>query len=162
MNQEEEQLLADIHDAFADRSMPAGRLIEKDVDLGYHLEAQHIDAYFRKHKAVVDRHNSVLAAFTYMNTEASFWLLPLYMKSIITDYNREDFLIDVFFNVLAGAVSPYKKSPGDRDLDMRRMATDREAAVVCRFCRWLKHKQDMPAIVDEYSDAAIDIWCTRP
>ena len=28
--------------------------------------------------------------------------------------------------------------------------------------RWLKLKQDMPAIVDECSDAAIDIWCTRP
>ena len=84
------------------------------------------------------------------------------MKSIITDYDREDFLIDVFFNVLAGSVSAHKKSPGDRDLDMRKLATDREAEVVCRFCRWLKRKQDMPAIVDEYSDAAIDIWCTRP
>ena len=162
MNQEEEQLLTDIQDAFADRSMPAGRLIEKDVDLGYHVEAQRVDAYFRKHKAVVDRHNSVLVAFYYMNTEASFWLLPLYMKSIIIDYNREDFLIDVFFNVLAGSVSAHKKSPGNRDLDMRRMATDEEAAVVCRFCRWLKLKQDMPAIVDEYSDTAIAVWCTRP
>ena len=142
--------------------MPTGRLIEKDVNLGYDLEAQGVDAYFRNHKAVVDRHNSVLVAFYYMNTEASFWLLPLYMKSIITDYKRDDFLIDVFFNVLAGSVSAYKKSPGDRDLDMRRMATDEEAAVVCRFCRWLKHKQDMPAIVDDYSDAAIAVWCTRP
>ena len=161
MDQEEEQLLTDIQDAFADRSMPARRLIEDGVDLGYHLEAQRVDAYFRKHKAVVDRHNSALCAFTYMNTEASFWLLPLYMKSIITDYKRDDFLIDVFFNVLAGKVSPYKKSPGNRDLDMRRMATDREAAVVCQFCRWLKHKQDIPAIIDEYSDTAIAIWCTQ-
>ncbi len=128
------------------------------MDLGYHVEAQRVDAYFRKHKAVVDRHNSALVAFHYMNTEAAFWLLPLYMKSIIVDYKREDF----FFNVLAGSVSAYKKSPGDRYLDMRRMATDQEAAVVCRFCRWLKLKQDMPAIVDEYSDAAIDVWCTRP
>ena len=84
------------------------------------------------------------------------------MKPIITDYKRDDFLIDVFFNVLAGDVSPYKKSPGDRDLDMRKMATDQEAEVVCRFCRWLKRKQDMPAIIDEYSDTAIEVWCTRP
>ena len=162
MNEEEEQLLADIQDAFADRSMPAGRLIEEGVDLGYHLEAQGVDTYFRKHKAVIDRHNYVLSAFIYMNTQGSFWLLPLYMKSIITDYKRDDFLIDVFFNVLAGNVSAYKKSPGGRDLDMRKMATDQEAEAVCHFCRWLKHKQDMPAIVDEYSDAAIKIWCTRP
>ena len=84
------------------------------------------------------------------------------MKSIIEKYRRDDFLIDQFFNILAGHVSPYKKSPGNRDFDMRKRATDQEAAVVCRFCRWLKRKQDMPAIVDEDSDAAIDIWCTRP
>ncbi len=161
MNQEEEQLLAAIQDAFADRSMPAGRLIENGVELGYDSEAQRVDAYFHKHQAVVDRHSHVFVAFIYMNTEASFWLLPLYMKSIITDYDREDFLIDVFFNVLAGAVSPYKKSSENQDLDMRRMATDQEAAVVCRFCRWLKLKQDIPAIVDEYSDIAIAVWCTR-
>ena len=162
MTQEEEQLLAVIQGAFADRSMPAGRLIEDGVELGYDSEAQRVDAYFRKHQAVVDHHSHVFVAFTYMNTKASFWLLPLYMKSTITDYNREDFLIDVFFNVLAGSISAHKKSPGDRDVDMRRMATDREAEVVCRFCRWLKLKQDMPAIVDEYSDAAIDVWCGRP
>ena len=83
------------------------------------------------------------------------------MKSILTDYRRDDFLIDIFFNVLAGKVSPYKKSPGDRDLDMRKRATDQQAAMVCRFCRWLKRKQDIPAIIDEHSDAAIDIWCTQ-
>ena len=162
MNQEEEQLYAAIDEAFAGRSMPAGRLIENAVDLGYHLEARRVDEYFRKHQAVVDRHSHVFVAFIYMNAEASFWLLPLYMKSILADYDREDFLIDVFFNVLAGKVSPYKKSPGDRDLDMRKRATDQEAEVVCRFCRWLKRKQALPAIIDEHSDAAIDVWCTHP
>ena len=73
MNQEEEELHATIEDAFADRSMPPGRLIEKNVDLGCHLEARRVDEYFRKHGAVVDRHNSVLVAFIYMNLEASFW-----------------------------------------------------------------------------------------
>ena len=162
MNQEEDQLYAAIEEAFADRFMPAGRLIEDDVDLGYHLEAQRVDAYFRKHMAVVDRHNSALCAFTYMNSEASFWLLPLYMKSILEKYRGDDYLIDVFFNVLAGHVSPYKKSPVNRDLDMRKRATDQEAEVVCRFCRWLKRKQDQPAIIDEHSDDAIKLWCTRP
>lgn len=162
MNQEEEQLYAAIEKAFAARSMPAGRLIEDGVNLGYHLEAQRVDAYFRKHQAVVDRHNSALCAFIYMNSEASFWLLPLYMKSILADYRGDDYLLDVFFDVLAGFVSPYKGSPGNRDLDMRTRATDQEAEVVCRFCRWLKRKQDMPAIIDEHSDDAIKLWCTRP
>lgn len=162
MNQEEKQLHAAIQEAFADRSMPAGRLIEKGVDLDYHEEARRVDAYFRKHKAVIDRHNSVLYAFTYMNTEASFWLLPLYINSILTDYRRDDHLIDVFFEVLAGGVSPYKRLSGERDLDLRKLATDEEAAVVCHFCRWLKHKQDLSAIIDEFSDAAIDVRCTRP
>ncbi len=45
---------------------------------------------------------------------------------------------------------------------MRKLATDREAEVVCRFCRWLKNKQALPAIIDEDSDAAIQIWCTQP
>ena len=157
VNQDEEQLHAAIKDAFTERSMPAGRLIEDDVDLGYHLEARRVDEYFCKHKAVVDRHNSVIVAFTYMNAEASFCLLPLYMKSILADYRGDDYLIDVF----AGFVSPYKGAPGNRDLDMRKRATDQEAEVVCRFCRWLKRKQDMPAIVDEHSDAAIALWCTR-
>ena len=162
MDQEEEQLYAAIEEAFSDRSMPIGRLIEEGVYLGYQSEARLVDEYFRKHKTVVDRHNCVLVAFIYMNAEASFWLLPIYMKSILTNYRRDDYLIDVFFNVLAGEVSPYKKSPGDRDLDMRKRATDQEAEVVCRFCRWLKRKQALPAIIDQYSDAAIDLWCTRP
>ena len=76
------------------------------------------------------------------------------------NHEEEQLLTDIQ-DAFADRSMPYKKSPGDRDLDMRRMATDREAEVVCRFCRWLKRKQDMPAVVDEYSDAAIDIWCTR-
>lgn len=132
MNEEEEQLYGAIQAAFAERSMPAGRLIEDGVDLGYHLVARDVDAYIRKHRAIVDRHNSALSAFVYVNAEASFWLLPLYMKSILTDYRRDDYLLDVFFGVLAGKVSPYKKSPGNKDLDMRKRATDREAEVFCR------------------------------
>ncbi len=106
MNEEEEQLHAAIQEVFANRTLPAGRLIEEGAHLGYQSEARLVDEYFRKNKAVIDRHNCVLSAFTYMNTKASFWLLPLYMESILTDYRRDDFLIDVFFDVLAGKVSP--------------------------------------------------------
>ena len=161
MNQEEEQLYAAVEEAFADRSMPAGRLIEDSVDLGYHLEAQDVDKYFRRHKAVVSRENVVNVAFNYMNAEASFWLLPLYMKSFLTDYPEGDLVTDIFFDVLAGRVSASKGSPGNRDLDMRTRATDREAEVVCRFCRWLKHKDDLLGYVADHSDDAIKLWCTR-
>lgn len=161
MNQEEEQLHAAIEAAFADRTMPAGRLIEDGEDLGYHLEAQDVDKYFRKYKAVINSDNEAMVAFIYMNAEASFWLLPLYMKYLLTDYQKDDLLTDIFFDVLAGKVSPYRKSPGNRDHDMRTRATDREAEVVCRFCRWLKGKDDMIGYVADHSDDAIKLWCTR-
>ena len=155
----EENFCAEIAAAFADRKMPKGRILLDGVDLSLSLEASRVDDYFRRHKDIVDRHNSVIVAFNYLTPEAGLWILPNYMLSIIKQYRRDDFIIDVVFEALASQSSAYEAEAIGRGLRMRRMATLSEVAVVCRFCRWLKAKRAVAAVVDDFSTAAIQIWC---
>lgn len=158
-----ERLIEAIDIAFAARKLPVLRIIDSSVDLNYHVEAQRVEAYFRKNHDVVDRQNSVLVAFNYFTVEAAIWAIPLYIKSIIRQFNVADFITVHFCGALAEGAHGTRYSGDDshRNLgfSMRQIATDQEAAAVCSFCVWLDEVASPDEEIEGWIDAVKKIWC---
>lgn len=132
----EKDLVSAITRSFYARKLPAGRIIRPEFDLEYHAEAARVDAYIRT-ATVIDRSNNAQAAFVYLSDEAAIAILPLYLKSIILDYNPNDYLNYIVLEALS---TPITESDAQIRLNLGpslfEIARDDEADTICSYVKW--------------------------
>ncbi|MBU6527061.1 hypothetical protein OGR47_08680 [Methylocystis sp. MJC1] len=162
----EKDLVSAITRSFYARKLPAGRIIRPEFDLENHAEAARVDAYIRTATAI-DRSNSAQAAFVYLNDEATIAILPLYLKSIILDYNPNDHLNYVVSEAIS---TPITESDAQIRFNIGpilfEIARDDEADTICSYAKWYFKKAIAGSEINKeiYGPSvtrAIELWCGR-
>lgn len=163
---DEKELVSAITRSFYARKLPAKQIIRPEFDLEDDAEAARVDKYIRS-ATVIDRSNSAQSAFIYLIDEAVIAILPLYLKSIIENYDPNDYLNYVVSEALSPALS-------ERDAQTRfnigsglfEIASSDEAGAICSFIKWYFKKAIEGNDINEeiYGPSvtrAIELWCGK-
>jgi len=168
MSTAENNLINQIMSAFSRNIFPIECIIDSKFNTEYSEEASRVEAYIR-HVASsgedIDRSNSAQVAFIYLTKQASAYIFPRYLVSIIRSYVGDNFINTVVLNVLSQdpALQRY-----DVYKDLRKYLLENysapERACVCNYLKWYinimsKNDADMYVYGEQLHMAAL-LWCS--